>query len=126
MSLNLRSTQAGPIEISRFWKYLPEEFQSSIDAAVNWTFSYHFADLMRAVRLTVSEEGDWRNRQWPHGFKRLGYMMHHTKCNSLACHANVINDDAKLPLRVLVISSHTSQLFSWNLQFGNQHSSIVT
>jgi len=81
---------------------------------------------MRAARLTVSEEGDWQNRQWPHGFKRLGFMMHYTKCNSLACLANGINDIAKLPLRVLEISSHTSQLFSWNLQFGNQHSSIVT
>jgi hypothetical protein len=93
---------------------------------VNWTFPHHFADLMRAAGLTVSEEGDWRNRQWPRGFKRLGFMMHHAKCNSLVCLTNVINADAKLPLRVLVISSHTSQLFSWNLEFGNQHSSIVT
>jgi hypothetical protein len=52
--LNFRSMQAGPIELSRFWKYLPDEFQSSIGAAVNWTFPHHFADLLSAAGLTVS------------------------------------------------------------------------
>ena len=27
----------GPVEISRFWTHLPEEFQSDLDAVVNWS-----------------------------------------------------------------------------------------
>jgi hypothetical protein len=68
----------GPASIAEFWKALPVEFQSDIDAAVNWSFPLDLAGLLRAGGMTVHEVGGWRHRARPGAFTPVGIMMHHT------------------------------------------------